>query len=70
MKTKKIIKVLRHIKDTCKRYEYDTACFDCPFGTGSGNCTITTEHCHSGLILPAEWDIEVLEEKFKYIERV
>lgn len=70
MKTKKIIKVLKHIQETCKSHQYDTACFDCPYGTGTGSCTITSEYNSHGLILPEEWNIEAVEEKFKYIERI
>ena len=67
MKTKKIIKVLKTISKVCSNTD---ECTNCPFGTGTGSCTITTEYRNKALILPVDWDIKTLEKKFKYIERI
>lgn len=57
MKTKKIIKVLKFVKDYCKRHK---DCDLCPF-RNSGVCDYAS---------PNQWDIRVLRRELKESERI
>ena len=61
MKTKKIIKVLKFLQDTCRSRDDVKACYNCPFTDSLGGCAVRKT-------LPAHWNIGILERKFKDIE--
>jgi hypothetical protein len=61
MKTSKIIKTLKFIKDYCKERD----CFNCGFGN-SGLCSFTDNDGD----FPEGWDIDIIESNLKHKERI
>lgn len=63
MKTKKIIEVLKFMKDYCAK---NRTCWDCYFYNQDCECCIL----NNDMPFPALWDIENIEENLKDIERI
>lgn len=61
MKAKKIIKVLKFVKDYCEERD----CFDCEF-SNTGTCTFTDNDGD----FPLGWDMEIIESNLKHKERI
>ena len=62
MKTKKITKVLKFVKEYCTYND----CYNCAFGSDRGLCNISTNND----TLPEDWNIKDIVNNLKDIERI